>query len=131
MELYGQRSWVTYAYHRIMRWMIDRVIVRLGDGGLLLIVQEKGAYKKRSRHARASNGYNTVAEQRYGEQGNTNNAILAKNTPVTHPTKTISLINSFTIGISFNSALDRDSDGISANRSSSASTTSGVGFLES
>jgi hypothetical protein len=120
-----------YAYHKTARWTIDNKIVRRGDGGLTSIREQKGIYKKRSRHANPSNGYNTVAEQTYGEQGNTKTTILPKNTPVTHPIQTISLANSFTIGISFNNALDTDSDGISANLSSSNPTTSGVRSLGS
>jgi AICAR transformylase/IMP cyclohydrolase PurH len=94
-------------------------------------LETKGAYRKRSRHARASNGYNTLAEQRYGEQGHTKTTIFTKNTPITHPVRTISLANSFTTGISFSNALDTDSAGISANLSSSNPTTSGVRFLDS
>src|SRR5271156_6438399 len=110
---------------------MDKVIVRRGDGDLSSSENKRGSYRKRSRHASASNGYKTLAEQTYGEQDHTKIPIFPKNTPITHPVRTISLANSFTTGISFNNALDTDSAGISANLSSSNPTTSGVRFAES
>lgn len=89
---------------------------------------EEGKYKKRSRHASPSKGYNIIVEQIQGEQENINNIILTENVAIViHPNNVFLSDVKEDISSSKEGTLDCVvEEDTRANLESSTETTSGV-----